>query len=94
MAGTAEYQVLASSTATGELPVEYTGCHPHGEDLYVGAAICCALLTRRSYCLTPDGGEVELVTGSRTAHEGEQHADPAQTPESTGQNCHFHAGVE
>ncbi|KAJ9634951.1 high-affinity Zn(2+) transporter zrt1 [Coniosporium tulheliwenetii] len=46
------------------------------------------------YCLTPDGGEVELVSGSTTTHEGEQHADPAQTPESTGQNCHFHAGVE
>ncbi|KAJ9658049.1 high-affinity Zn(2+) transporter zrt1 [Coniosporium apollinis] len=79
MAGTAEYQVLAAPTATGELPAEYTGCHPHGEDLY---------------CLTPDGEEVELVSGNVTAHEGEEHTDPAPMPESAGPNCHFHAGVE
>jgi zinc transporter 1/2/3 len=33
-AGDAEYEVLTTASATGELPSQYTGCHSHGADLY------------------------------------------------------------
>ena len=38
-AGDAEYEVLTTATATGELPSEYTGCHAHDTDLYVLSTI-------------------------------------------------------
>jgi len=38
-AGDAEYEVLTTATATGELPSEYTGCHAHEAALYVSLNI-------------------------------------------------------
>ncbi|KAL1624653.1 high-affinity Zn(2+) transporter zrt1 [Neofusicoccum ribis] len=84
MAGTAEYEVMITATATEELPAQYTGCHAHGSEMY---------------CFGPDGGEVEVVAEGATATEGESdaHDHEEESTESTaseGQNCHFHAGVE
>lgn len=32
MAGTAEYQVVTTPTATTDVPAAFTGCHSHGSD--------------------------------------------------------------
>lgn len=72
-----EVQVAATQTGSTPLPTAYTGCHAHGTDLW---------------CMTPDGGEVEVLQDSTettpAADEGDAAAD------SEGENCHFHAGVE
>lgn len=34
MAGTSEFQVMNTATATEELPAQYTGCHSHGTEMY------------------------------------------------------------
>lgn len=41
-----EVQVLATQTGTAALPTAYTGCHAHGTE---------------TFCMTPDGKEVEVV---------------------------------
>ena len=35
MAGTTEYRVEATATATQDVPPAYTGCHTHGTERYV-----------------------------------------------------------
>ncbi|KAF2136863.1 uncharacterized protein K452DRAFT_302372 [Aplosporella prunicola CBS 121167] len=91
-AGSAEYQVIATASATGELPARYTGCHKHGADMF---------------CIGPDGEEVEVI-GEEAAdaeeheHEHEHHHHDHDHDHghnhshgsSGGKNCHFHAGVE
>ncbi|KAH6633917.1 putative metal ion transmembrane transporter protein [Chaetomium sp. MPI-SDFR-AT-0129] len=75
VAGTAEFEVHASATATQDVPPAFTGCHSHGAE---------------TFCLDPNGDEVELHPAGEEEHgehEGHDH-------ESSGENCHFHAGVE
>ncbi|KAH7325050.1 hypothetical protein B0I35DRAFT_406782 [Stachybotrys elegans] len=82
-AGTEEYRVHSTPTATTDLPAEFTGCHNHGSDLY---------------CLGPDGSDIELESTAEGAHEHEQGSeedhDHEHEEESGGAHCHFHAGVE
>lgn len=35
MAGTAEYLVHTTVTATQDVPATFTSCHPHGAETYV-----------------------------------------------------------
>ncbi|GAP82408.1 putative zinc iron transporter protein [Rosellinia necatrix] len=82
LVGTDEYQVIIPATATGEVAPSYTGCHSHGTE---------------TFCLGDDGIEVEvLVDGAEGDHdhEGEEHEEGEEAEESSGENCHFHAGVE
>jgi zinc transporter 1/2/3 len=45
------------------------------------------MLTIGRFCMTPNGGEVEVVAeGVDISSEGSE--------ASSGENCHFHAGVE
>ncbi|KAI1738399.1 hypothetical protein F4680DRAFT_426040 [Xylaria scruposa] len=85
LVGTDEYQVIVPATATGEVAPTYTGCHSHGSE---------------TFCLGPDDVEVEvLVEGAEGDHSHEhehehEHDDHEEAEESSGENCHFHAGVE
>ncbi|KAK4244241.1 hypothetical protein C7999DRAFT_17479 [Corynascus novoguineensis] len=78
MAGTAEYEVHTTVTATQDIPPSFTGCHSHGSE---------------TVCIGPNGDEVELhpaveeEEGDHSGHESSDHG-------SSGQRCHFHAGVE
>jgi len=87
MAGTTEYLVHTTVTATQDVPPRFTGCHTHGSE---------------TFCLDSDGGDVEITLASDTV-EGDDHddhddhdlhVDEEPTSSSTGKNCHFHAGVE
>jgi hypothetical protein len=47
--------------------------------------------------LTPDGEDIEVVLAAGEGddgHDGEDDAQHNETSSSSGQNCHFHAGVE
>ncbi|KAG9664891.1 Zip-domain-containing protein, partial [Aureobasidium melanogenum] len=68
-AGDAEYEVLATATATEELPSEYTGCHAHGADMF---------------CLDPQGEEVEVIAeGAHDEASHEDHASGTNAPATT-----------
>ncbi|RDL37142.1 uncharacterized protein BP5553_04575 [Venustampulla echinocandica] len=84
MAGTEEYQLLTTPTATGALPAQYTGCHSHSSDLW---------------CFDPDGNESQFAVEGASTDTTEQQASGTVTgvqasSTSSGENCHFHAGVE
>ncbi|KAI1339352.1 Zip-domain-containing protein [Xylariaceae sp. FL0016] len=81
MYGTEEYQVAATVTATSELPATYTDCHSHGDE---------------SFCVGPDGSDVEIL-GFTSEASGEESVADGETESSSsteGLDCHFHAGVE
>lgn len=85
--GDEEYRIIVPATATGEVVVApmYTGCHVHD---------------RETFCFAADGSEIEVLVGVDEEEEGHNHEevshDPGdeETEESSGENCHFHAGVE
>ncbi|KAK4234985.1 putative metal ion transmembrane transporter protein [Achaetomium macrosporum] len=85
MAGTAEYHVDTTITATQDVPPAITGCHSHETE---------------TYCIMPNGDEVEIHAegGDEGTDEGADGAtDEAagggeESP--SGDHCHFHAGVE
>ncbi|KAL2159366.1 hypothetical protein VTH06DRAFT_2369 [Thermothelomyces fergusii] len=58
MAGTAEYEVHTTVTATQDIPPAFTGCHSHGTE---------------TLCIGPDGEEVELHPVAEEDEEGEDH---------------------
>lgn len=80
-----EWEVLQTPSIT-PLPTAYSGCHTHeGEVL----------------CIASDGTEVPIVLESaETSHTETSHEEITQDTHedaersSSGQNCHFHAGVE
>ena len=71
-------EVFVEATVTGEPPAQYTDCHAHGEE---------------QFCVGPDGDDV-LVLAQEHAGEQEGHDHANEEPETQGENCHFHAGVE
>ncbi|KAI5917024.1 hypothetical protein F4810DRAFT_716867 [Camillea tinctor] len=76
--GTTELQVVVPATATSDLPATYTDCHSHGTE---------------SFCVGPDGSDVQVLgLESEESASGEEEA--ASETSSSGENCHFHAGVE
>ncbi|KAI0199576.1 hypothetical protein F4808DRAFT_432158 [Astrocystis sublimbata] len=78
LAGPDEYQVIVPATATGDVAPTYTGCHSHGSE---------------TFCFGPNDVEVEvLVESEQGDHHDHGHGQEAE--ESSGENCHFHAGVE
>ena len=103
-AGDAEYEVLTTATATGELPSEYTGCHAHGADLYaIENAVFPATANELRFCFDPKGEEVEVV--AEGASHDEEHSSGATSPTVTSaaatgaaespkvtalSNCHLH----
>lgn len=73
---------MLTATGSAPLPTAYNGCHGHGSELW---------------CMTEDGGEVQMLDENAAATEGEadEHADEHGDAEGgEGENCHFHAGVE
>ncbi|KAJ9130969.1 Zinc-regulated transporter 1 [Pleurostoma richardsiae] len=54
IAGTAEYNVQTTVTATTDVPPEFTGCHSHGSN---------------TYCLDPTGDDVEVTLSTNDASE-------------------------
>ncbi|EKG19072.1 Zinc/iron permease [Macrophomina phaseolina MS6] len=86
MAGTEEYQVMVTATATEELAAEYTGCHAHGSEMY------CFDSAGEEYAVVPEGAEA-TQTGS-DSHDHAAEDESAEASGSEGENCHFHAGVE
>ena len=86
MAGEDEFEVKYSVTNTEEYPAKFTDCHSHGSEMF---------------CVDEDGEDVEVMAeGSHSDeeeghdHEEEGHDDEDGGDEHSGQNCHFHAGVE
>ncbi|KAL2270774.1 hypothetical protein VTJ83DRAFT_145 [Remersonia thermophila] len=81
MAGTTEYEVHYSVTATQDVPPAFTGCHSHGAEMF---------------CTDPDGEDVAVhVVGAE--EDGDDHGgdgDHDDHGSSSGLRCHFHAGVE
>lgn len=53
MAGSTEYSMGTTPTATEDIPSEFTGCHDHGPDLY---------------CFSPDGDDVEASPQEEDEH--------------------------
>lgn len=86
MAGTAEYEVQYTATATEELPAQYTGCHAHGSEMY------CFDSTGEEFVVVPEGAEATETESDSHDHSSE--GESAESSGSEGQNCHFHAGVE
>ncbi|KAB2575290.1 Zinc transporter 9 [Lasiodiplodia theobromae] len=82
MAGTSEFQVMNTATATEELPAQYTGCHSHGTEMY------CFDDTGEEYVVVPEGAEAS------EDHDHEEESTESSSSSQEGQNCHFHAGVE
>ncbi|KFY38974.1 hypothetical protein V495_06257 [Pseudogymnoascus sp. VKM F-4514 (FW-929)] len=75
-----EVQVKATPTGTAPLPTAYNGCHAHGAEMF---------------CIAPDGTEVEVVAAAAEGEHTEGHTDEhGHSEEASGENCHFHAGVE
>lgn len=67
---------MATATGNEALPTAYNGCHSHGST---------------TFCLGPDGAEVEVVGSTEeVVSTGEE----SSTESEGGENCHFHAGVE
>jgi solute carrier family 39 (zinc transporter), member 1/2/3 len=88
MAGTTEFRVLTTVTATSAVPPAFTECHQHGSETCVSRTICSiALLIHGRFCLNPSGEDIEVVLST-----DENEDEP--TPEPAGEHCHFHAGVE
>jgi len=78
VAGTAEYQMNVAPTSGEVLPTEYAGCHSHST----------------TYCQNTEGEDVQVLVGAGL-EEPETPTDEAVTSETaSGENCHFHAGVE
>ncbi|KAE8354541.1 ZIP zinc transporter-domain-containing protein [Aspergillus coremiiformis] len=73
-----EVQVSLTATPTGEPPAQYTGCHSHGGS---------------QYCLDAAGNEVQILEEGETGHKHDDDNN-SSSKSSSGQNCHFHAGVE
>ncbi|KAG7293592.1 hypothetical protein NEMBOFW57_003645 [Staphylotrichum longicolle] len=86
MAGTAEYEVHTSVTATQDIPPAFTGCHSHAAE---------------TFCMAPNGDEVEIhaageeeeTAESSSAgqnchfHAGVEHCVSAGASESGEKNC-------
>lgn len=78
MAGTTEYLVQATVTATTGLPSSYTGCHNHGSD---------------TYCISPDGDEVQIVLAAEAdgaEATGVTTAEPSASSVTAISECHTH----
>lgn len=82
--GDEEYQIIVPATATGEVAPTYTGCHAHHNS--------------KTFCFAADGSEIEVLVGAEEEGHDHEEADNDQeegeAEESSGENCHFHAGVE
>jgi len=68
-----EGSVIGAPTNTASGPVSYTSCHAHS--------------AQETFCVGPDGDEVQFVA------EGSEAASSSSSG-SSGRSCHFHAGVE
>ncbi|KAI0595424.1 hypothetical protein F4775DRAFT_375687 [Biscogniauxia sp. FL1348] len=82
--GTTELEIVVPATATSDIPASYTDCHTHGTE---------------SYCVGPDGSDVEVLgleNESSSTEDEHDHTEEATATEtaSAGESCHFHAGVE
>ncbi|KAJ9228764.1 hypothetical protein DTO169E5_9074 [Paecilomyces variotii] len=73
-----EVLISLTATPTGEPPAQYTDCHSHDTDMY---------------CVSPAGEDV-LVVDEGVASSGSSSSKEGEESSSSGQNCHFHAGVE
>ncbi|KAK3365441.1 hypothetical protein B0H63DRAFT_387792 [Podospora didyma] len=85
-AGSVEYVVHTTATATADIPPSFTGCYVHDA---------------QTICLAPNGAEVVVSLASaedeHDDHDHDNHDHEEESSEqisSTGQNCHYHAGVE
>ncbi|KAI1078551.1 Zip-domain-containing protein [Whalleya microplaca] len=78
--GTTQLQVVVPATATSDIPAAYTDCHSHGDE---------------SFCIGPDGAEVEVLgaVAEGSAEDSSEQSEQSSSG-SGGQDCHFHAGVE
>ncbi|KAF2265027.1 Zip-domain-containing protein [Lojkania enalia] len=72
---------ISGPTRTEDLEPQYTGCHMHSEN--------------ELFCVGSDGDEVQVLNpdAEDTASGTYSEAQPTSTSPS-GENCHFHAGVE
>ncbi|CAI6093342.1 unnamed protein product [Clonostachys chloroleuca] len=78
-AGTAEYKIKTTVTATTSLPAQYTDCHSHGASFY---------------CVDESGEDVQAESESDSEETGETHEHEEEETTNNNQHCHFHAGVE
>ncbi|KAF3935793.1 hypothetical protein ABW19_dt0201767 [Dactylella cylindrospora] len=77
-----EFQVLVTPTATQDLPASYTDCHAHATE---------------TWCISPDGGEVEIALAAEETHavtttedhEDHDHTETAAAPTAIS-DCHLH----
>ncbi|KAK9252305.1 solute carrier family 39, member 1/2/3 [Lipomyces tetrasporus] len=74
-----EVLVQATGSKTGEPPAQFTGCQAHGDE---------------KFCFDPDGDEVHLLPVEDSSEHGDANEGHDDEETSTGENCHFHAGVE
>ncbi|OJD37899.1 zinc iron transporter protein [Diplodia corticola] len=88
MAGTSEFHVMQSATATEELSAQYTGCHSHGSTMY------CLDAAGKEYELVAEGAEASGTEESHDHDHDHDHESESTESSSSGKNCHFHAGVE
>ncbi|CAH0019185.1 unnamed protein product [Clonostachys rhizophaga] len=78
-AGTAEYKIKTTVTATTSLPAQYTDCHSHGASFY---------------CVDESGEDVQAESESGSEETEETHEHEEEETTNNNQHCHFHAGVE
>lgn len=91
--------IVTGTTMGPSPPASYTGCHSHGEELYVLSDIHsfswrCTFLIIDRYCYGPDAEETPFATEGAAAVAPEETGGSVASNEGPERNCHFHAGVE
>ncbi|KXX76964.1 Zinc-regulated transporter 1 [Madurella mycetomatis] len=77
MVGPTEYRILATGTATSDLPSSYTDCHAHATE---------------TWCMNPNGGEVQVVAADAAGDGPAATPAPTATSSriTAVTDCHMH----